>query len=165
MDGMSEKTCPKCGSVETRKYGWKILAGGKKAQMFQCKRCGSYFRGKGLAKLSEPYRYTRFRWWNKIDLEEVEKDLSKEFSVKKFSPSRDEMELALGKDERDELMVSADTLTAMLSAFRAVLFQKESASFTEKDVELRKIVLELYKRERPTPFPWSFSTEPKFEAD
>ena len=162
---MSEETCPKCGSVETRKYGWKILAGGKKAQMFQCKSCGSYFRGESLMKLSKPYHYTRFRWWNKIDLEEVEKDLSKEFSVKRFTPPRYEMEIALRKDERDELMVSADTLTAMLSAFRAVLSQKEPAPFTKKDVELRKIVLELYNRGRPTPFPWSFRSEPKFEVE
>ena len=39
----------------------------------------------------------------------------------------------------------------------------ESKPFTEKDVKLRKRVFALYTRDRPTPFPWMFSKEPKFE--
>jgi hypothetical protein len=75
------------------------------------------------------------------------------------------MELVLHKDEREELKVSSNTLTAMLSAFRAVLYQKEAASFTERDMKLREKVLELYPRKRSTPFPIPLiSIEPKFEA-
>jgi len=61
------------------------------------------------------------------------------------------------------LKVSADTLSAMLSRFRALLYQKEAAPFTARDMELRKKVLELYTRDRSTPFLWGFRSEPKFE--
>lgn len=74
-----------------------------------------------------------------------------------------ELEMSLMKDERNELKISADTLTVILSKFRAVLYQKEATPFTASDVELRKKVLELYPRNSPTPFPWSFTFEPKFE--
>ena len=94
----------------------------------------------------------------------VSEDLSELFSVEMFVPPSDERELVFKKDERKELKVSADTLTARLSVFRAVLTQKEAAPFTARDLELRKKVLGLYPRSRPTPFPWLFSHEPKFEV-
>ena len=109
------------------------------------------------------YTYVRFKWWEPIDLEEVRKDLSRFFSVEMHRRPRDKREIALS-DERDELQVKADTLSAMLSRFRAVLYQKESAPFTTRDMELRNKVLELYPRDRSTPFPWGFSSEPKFET-
>ena len=66
-------------------------------------------------------------------------------------------------DEKEQLIVKADTLIARLSLFRAGLSQKKVATFTERDLELRKKVFALYPRSRPTPFPWSFTSEPKFE--
>ena len=51
----------------------------------------------------------------------------------------------------------------MLSSFRAVLYQKEAKPFTAKDIELRKKVFTLYTRDRPTPFPFMYGREPKFE--
>lgn len=113
--------------------------------------------------MAEPYHYVRFRWWTRIDLKGVSEDLSGLFHVEMFVPPSDERELVFKKDVRRELKVSADTLTARLSAFRAVLSQKEAAPFTARDLELRKKVLELYPRSRPTPFPWLFGHEPKFE--
>jgi hypothetical protein len=71
-----------------------------------------------------PYYYVRFRWWQGIDLEKVSADLGKSFSIELRPGHRDEFEISLLKDDRDELRVSADTLSAMLSHFRAVLFQK-----------------------------------------
>jgi len=76
----------------------------------------------------------------------------------------DERDLSFLKDERDELRVSADTLSVILSRLRAVLYQKEAAPFTARDVELRKRVLELYPKNRETPFPLLFIHEPKFET-
>ena len=73
--------------------------------------------------------------------------------------------ISIVRDERDELKVHLDTLGAIFSRFRAVLFLKESALFTERDVRLRKRILELYPRNRPTPFPWEYSAEPKFEVE
>ncbi len=114
--------------------------------------------------MAEPYHYVRFRWWSRVDLEKIAEDLRAPFSVKKIDWPRDERELSLLKDERTELEVEADTLTARLSPFRALLSQKEAAHFTEKDVELRRRVTEIYPRDRPTPFPWQFIPEPKFEV-
>ena len=34
-----------------------------------------------------------------------------------------------------------------------------------RDMELREKVLKMYPRGRPTPFPWEFSSEPKFEKE
>lgn len=159
-----ETTCTKCGSIKTRKYGLKILAGGKKAQMFQCKECGSYFRSKSSSTAVEPYHYVRFRWWGGVDLKKVSENLEQSFMVEMNIRPSDKQELALLKDERDELKVCADTLFTMLSRFRAVLYQKNAAPLTATDMKLRKTVLELYPRNRSTPFPWAFSSEPKFET-
>lgn len=117
----------------------------------------------GLVNMIEPYNYVRFRWSEGIDLKKVSEDLGRSFSVKMYIRPRDEHEISLLKDERDELKVSADTLSAFLSRFRAVLYQKEAAPFTAKDMEFRNKIFELYPRNRPTPFPWMFSHEPKFE--
>ena len=114
--------------------------------------------------MAEPYHYVRFRWWSRVDLEKIAEDLRAPFSVKKIDWPRDERDLSLLKDERAELEVKADTLTARLSYFRALLTQKEAAPFTEKDEELRRRVTEIYPRDRPTPFPWQFIHEPKFEV-
>ncbi|RJS90132.1 hypothetical protein CW700_01645 [Candidatus Bathyarchaeota archaeon] len=62
-------------------------------------------------------------------------------------------------------MVKADTLSAFLSAWRAVLFQKYKAPFTKRDLELREILFRLYPRITPTPLPFSFSQEPPFEVE
>ena len=112
----------------------------------------------------EPYHYVRFRWWNRVDLDQAEQEFSKEFEVETKIYPHDEIELTLRKDENEEVIVRADTLTAMLSVFRAVLSQKQVAPFTDRDMELRKKVLEAYPRSRPTPFPWSFTHEPKIET-
>jgi hypothetical protein len=114
--------------------------------------------------MAEPYHYVRFRWWNRVDLEKIAEDLRAPFSVKKIDWPRDERELSLLKDDRMELEVKADTLTARLSSFRALLTQKVVAPFTENDVELRRKVIEIYPNDRPTPFPWQFIPEPKFEV-
>ena len=112
----------------------------------------------------EPYHYVRFRWWKGLNLKKVTEELSESFRVKMYTAPIDEREISLAKDERDELTVSADTLSAKLSRHRVVLYQKKAAPFTPKDLELRKKVLELFPRNRSTPFPWSFSSESKFET-
>jgi hypothetical protein len=110
------------------------------------------------------YRFVRFRWWRRVDLKAVAAELGGTFSVEEIAMPKGEMEISLLKDDREELKVEADTLVVMLSAFRAVLSQKEAAPFTKRDLELREKILELYPRSRPTPFPWEFSQEPKFDV-
>ena len=78
-------------------------------------------------------------------------------------PSID-LELTTRKDERAELLVKSETLVVFLSTYRAVMSQKKLAPFTAKDLELRKRVMELYPKERPTFLPLHFSSEPKFET-
>jgi hypothetical protein len=121
---------------------------------------------KGKAsKETKPYYFVRWRWWDQINLEAVAEDFQKEFRVDKISFPHDELELfPHKKDARDELKVNADTLTARLSAFRGILYQRKLAYFTEKDVKLRRTVLNLYPRKRATPFSFPGLTEPKFEV-
>lgn len=114
--------------------------------------------------MAEPYHHVRFRWWNRVDIDKTADDLRGSFVVEKGTWPRDEREMSLQRDDRVEIQVKSDTLTAHLSSFRAVLSQKEAAPFTEKDMDLRKRVFELYQKDRPTPFPWQYSPEPKFEV-
>lgn len=112
-----------------------------------------------------PYSYVRFVWWKSHNLEELARKLQKRFTLVRPTMLRKnkQSELAIHRDSRKEIQLKADTLSAILSTHRAVLFQKEKALFTRKDMELREIILDLYPRDRPTPFPWSFRSEPKFE--
>lgn len=112
----------------------------------------------------EPYNYIRFRWRGEDDLEKIAEDIGPSFKVKMFSQSRSrDYDMSLFKEQRDELKVSADTLSALLSRSRAVLYQQKVAPFTAKDLELRKKIFELYPRNSATPFPWMFTKETKFE--
>ena len=86
--------------------------------------------------------------------------------IQPLLPSRkEEPELSLYRGQREEIEVKADTLSAVLSANRAILFQKEGAPLTRRDTGLRETILDLYPHSRPTPFPWGFSEEPKFETE
>lgn len=112
----------------------------------------------------KPYHYVRFRWWKRVDLKKVAEDFGL-FNVEMIIGPKIEGEISFFKaHERDELKVKADTLTARLSSFKVLLFQKEVAPLTTRDMELRKKVLELYPRNRSTPFPWLFTQEPEFEV-
>ena len=110
----------------------------------------------------EKYRHLRFRWWNQADLDKVKEELSgfnpqlKQFPTGGFD---------LYKDDKQELKATADTLTVYLSGFRAILDQKEAKPFTKRDAELREKVRKLYPQDRPTPFPWEWSPEPKFTLE
>lgn len=115
--------------------------------------------------MSRPYHYVRFRWWSAVDIEAVDEEMkAQRFDVKNMEIPKYELELAFQKEYRDELVVKADTLTAHLSQFRAILTQKKAESFTPRDMELRKRIIEVYPRNRPTPLPWDYIAEPKFEV-
>ena len=115
--------------------------------------------------MSEPYHHVRFRWRERADIDKIAEELRESYSVDTKHRPGDETELSLLKDDRDELIVSADTLTAYLSGFRALLSQRRAAKLTRRDAELREKVREMYTHDRPTPFPWSFSPETKFEVE
>jgi hypothetical protein len=115
-------------------------------------------------KKDKPYHHVRFRWWTRIKLDEISEDFQDEYDVVMKSMIADELEMAIHKDDRNELKVQSDTINAFLSPFRAVLSQKETKALTMRDLELRKKVIELYPRNRPTPLPWLFLPEPAFET-
>jgi hypothetical protein len=110
------------------------------------------------------YSYVRFRWWDPVDLNQAVEEFSG-FKTKKIIKKKNEVDISLYKDLREEVEVEADTLQALLSPLRAVINQKEAKPFTVSDMELRNKVIKMYPRDRPTPFPWEFSTEPRFEQE
>ena len=109
----------------------------------------------------KPYYYVRFRWFKGADLKEVARELKINFSVKEtYMPEKrffdvDEFPFS----ERERLRVDADTLAARLSSFRAILFQRKLEPLTERDMELRKRIRELYTRSSPT---IGYKREPPF---
>ena len=113
--------------------------------------------------MSKPYHHVRFRWWDTVDLKKASEELGKSYEVKKVEHTEDPS--SLYKEDRQEIVVKADTLTARLSLFRAILNQEKPAPFTAKDSQLRKKMHELYHHDRPTPFPWSFNPEPKYDVE
>jgi hypothetical protein len=115
--------------------------------------------------MSEPYHHVRFRWWRRANLEKIAEEFKEKYTVETTDYPKDKMEMALHKDDRDEIIVTADTLKAYLSNFRAVMSQKKPTKFTAKDAELRENIGKIYTQDRPTPFPWSYSPEPKYEVE
>lgn len=106
----------------------------------------------------------RFRWSKGVTIEEMKEALMPPFQIEMTPLHTSDTDLSLLIDSRQEFKVAADTLTARLSRFRAVLTQREAAAFTAKDMELRKKIFELYPKDRITPFPWGFSEEPRFRV-
>jgi hypothetical protein len=110
----------------------------------------------------EKYQHVRFRWWNPADLDRAKEELGDYKPRLKQLPTGG---FDLYKDDKMELTAYSDTLTAHLSGFRAVLTQKEAKPFTRRDAELRERVRNLYPQDRPTPFPWEWSPEPRFTVE
>jgi len=113
--------------------------------------------------MSKPYRHVRFRWWDTVDLEEAKEELAETYDVKEVEYPEDPS--SLYKEDRREIVAEADTLKASLSLYRVVLSQMKAAPFTGRDKELRDRMHELYPHDRPTPFPWSFNPEPRFDVE
>ncbi|MFC1804048.1 hypothetical protein ACFL0D_08830 [Thermoproteota archaeon] len=95
----------------------------------------------------------------------LESELSKSFSVRRRDYIADNLEISFFKEDRSELIVTADKMRVHMKAHRAILNQIEEGPFTKHDMDLRNFILVNYPRNRPTPFPWSFNFEPKFEVE
>ena len=113
-----------------------------------------------------PYRYVRFRG-SPLNLRETEASLRLEgFDVQEHDTPIPGLEISMKEISepdwnRDHLIVKADTLQAFLTETVATLHQTQSEPFTEKDIKLRKIVLDLYKETSSNISP-SFDKEPEF---
>jgi len=112
---------------------------------------------------AKPYDYVRFTWWHNHNPNELIESLKGDFdlTLKPWPRAHDLSPFARGW----EIRVRADTLSAFLLAWKAHLFQRVSAPFTKRDMELREIVLSLYPHNRPGLFPWLFSYEPPFQVE
>ena len=113
----------------------------------------------------KPYFHIRYTWWDIIDLDEVRKDLETQFEVTELFVPSSYWDMTLFPYHREHLQVRADNLSARLAHMRAVLYQKSWAPFTERDVELRRKIREIYDRDLITPLPLAFNTEPEFEVE
>lgn len=114
--------------------------------------------------MERPYRYLRYTWYVEVDLDAVSEEFRGSFSVEAIELPSTKEEISLFKVDRERMKIEADTLRARLSSYRAMLYQRNHAPFTARDMSLRKRILELYPRRSPTPFPIQFSIEPKFEV-
>ncbi|MCW3989177.1 MAG: hypothetical protein NWE88_03775 [Candidatus Bathyarchaeota archaeon] len=112
---------------------------------------------------NEPYHFVRFLWAATVDLKAMEEELA-EYVIGWRVPPETESKMHFHIYNLRELKLKADTLNAFISLTRAILFQKERAPFTPRDMELRRRILEIYPRNRPTPFPFLVNDEPKFEV-
>jgi len=116
--------------------------------------------------MSDAYYYTRFRWARPFDLGAASAELGSDFKVSLRARPRGEDEITLFDDQRDELVAEADTLGAIMTSMRAVLFQREAKPFTARDLRLRAWVVERFDKTTPTPFPWGGSfPEPRYEVE
>ena len=109
------------------------------------------------------YSYARFRWIEGLNVDRVAEGLSEEYEVRPINtPEPSEGEISIHKTTRREIIIKADTVGAIISTFRAILYQKEKALFTNRDLMLRKEILELYPRRSASPLPIGYSYEPEF---
>jgi len=113
---------------------------------------------------ARPYHYVRFNWWSRVDLDEVAEELGERFTVRMTKIEWDDRRISLSDEMNEELRVKADTLTAFLTPLKVVMFQNEAAPFTPRDLDLKRRMDELYRRSRPTPFPFMFGVEPGFDV-
>jgi len=98
-------------------------------------------------------------------MEKMQVELSERFHVGRRDYPGNDIEVSLFKEDRVELIVTADRMRVHANAHRAILSQIEEGSFTKLDMGLRETVLEKYPRSRPTPFPWGHNFEPPFENE
>jgi len=111
------------------------------------------------------YNYLRFRWETGADMDEMQHELSGRFHVGRRDFPGSEIEFSLFKEDRVELIITADRMRVHANAHRAILSQIEEGPFTKHDMALREYIIEKYPRNRPTIFPWSHSFEPKFALE
>lgn len=111
------------------------------------------------------YYYLRYKWGTGADMDQMQHELSERFHVGRRDFPISEIEVSLFKEDRVELIITADRMRVHANAHRAILSQIAEGPFTRHDMELREYILENYPRSRPTPFPWSFSYEPEFMVE
>ena len=111
----------------------------------------------------KPYNYLRYSWYTKIDLQKLKVMLS-EFEVVNRPMPSSERDMSIYRNERDGIQCKADNLSAFLYEYKAVLYQKKPAPFTENDLRVREIVLETYPKTRSGILSTAIQREPAFKT-
>ena len=112
----------------------------------------------------EKYYFIRYEWF-RIDLDALAKEMEEDFVVELRPMPTGRVDLSPYKFDRDGLKISADTLAVFTYPFKAVLFQREPASFTSKDLKLRNKILELYPKNKSSLLSIGAAySEPKFQV-
>ena len=113
----------------------------------------------------EQYYFIRYEWFNRIDLDALAKEMEEDFVVELRPMPTGRVDLSPYKFDRDGLKISADTLAVFTYPFKAVLFQREPAPFTSKDLKLRDRILELYPKNKSSLLSIGAAyREPKFQV-
>ena len=99
----------------------------------------------------KPYYKIRFRWWTPFDIDKFACEFGRIFDISFRYAFKEKGRIEIFTETRHEIRVKADTLYAFLSAYRAVLFQKKAAPFTERDRYLEEIILKCYLHTHSTP--------------
>ena len=104
-------------------------------------------------KEEEDIRYfkVRFRWWHPFNIEKFIEIHGKSFEIEARPDYIGWGKIEVFAEIRREYRVKADTLFAFITQFKAILFQKELASMTTQDEELKDLILREYPRTRDTP--------------
>ena len=110
----------------------------------------------------KPYHYSRYSWYTKISIDALKEKLSDFDVIDRPMPSS-EWDTSIYKNERDGIQCKADNLSAFLYEFKAVMYQKDFAPFTKKDLMMREIVLDNYPRSRSSFLSTGIQREPYFE--
>jgi len=113
--------------------------------------------------MEKPYYFIRYEWFKRVDLDALAKEMEEDFVVELRPMPTGRVDMSIYKFEREGLKVSADTLAVFLHPFKAVLFQREPAPFTSRDLNLRNRILELYRKNRSSILSTSTYSEPKFQ--
>ncbi|MBM3292431.1 hypothetical protein FJY84_07100 [Candidatus Bathyarchaeota archaeon] len=113
--------------------------------------------------VEKPYFYLCYRWWKPIDFGVVFNELIG-FSVehRPLPVPLPLFDYSFISENRDGYKVTADTLSAFLHPLKAMLFQREPAAFTKRDLKLREVVLKHYTMKRENPVTPTYKKEPKF---
>ena len=113
----------------------------------------------------EQYYFIRYEWFNRIDLDALAKEMEEDFVVELRPMPTGRVDLSPYKFDRDGLKISADTVAVFTYPFKAVLFQREPAPFTSKDLKLRNRILELYPKNKSSLLSIGAAySEPKFQV-
>ncbi len=112
-------------------------------------RIGLWLRSKTREPEESPFYEVRFRWWRPFDLDGFARDYGEKYEIRPTYVGK--WSIDVFGDTHREFLVRANTLNAYLTAYRAILFQKETAPLTPVDRELLDYILENYPRDRDTP--------------